>query len=805
MAEESRSSSPANNLKLSTCSFATLSLSQGAQCKPRRNRALFSAASGGHAGVVGLLLQDARVDPAAELSAAFRTAAVRGCSKVLGLLLADGRSHPGEREDEALRSACEHGHELAVELLLSSPRVDPAAANNGAIIAAARHGHARIVSSLLVHPFVEPSAQHNAALRMAAQYGHAAVLDVLLADPRVDPLEDGCVALEAATEAEKPEAVQCLLRDPRVNAAADAISVERAFLMAIRAAYMPLVKQLHTDRRCGRSVDVHAALCAAADTKNASEEAIAVLEMLLADARGGGSASTRIAKAVAAAANAGNAVLVEKLMQDPRFEHFLSGAEVHTAAREEKYEVLRALTRNIRLSPTASDGCAVLVAADAGDVSFLRSLLTAPKLDPSNYGAHALWRAAELGHVDIVRLLLADKRLRLRDYWDDSGDDDDDEPEPTVPPWALHTSYTAYAQQAVTAAARSGRIEILGALLSDSRLQSVSSLRDALIASARAGQLEAMEFVLSKFRIETTPAKQGVLQLGLAAAVAGDQPHIVERLLRDGSVRPDATSAVEAAKLAGDGILQQLLACPVIDPQVAAQGRLVRAAGQGDLRCVESLLSAHPALDLSFRNCAAVRAAASAGHYSVVERLLTDDRMTEDLWPGQLLSDSVQKKQTALISCLLGSRCPAPALALGWYEAVDAGATDAARLFLADSRLDIVARLAALNNTEATRCWDAVDLLMHDDTVLDALDDPAVLEETVAQLRSAVSEDRRTPPRDAPHFGERLIRLVLLAVQPEALTPGFAAALRRGTDLVALGAALWRRRRAAVLAWADAH
>ena len=73
-----------------------------------------------------------------------------------------------------------------VRLLLNDKRVEPAADNNHAIRGASYYGYLEVVRLLLNDIRVDPAANNNYAIRMASRNGHTEVVKLLLTDSRVD-------------------------------------------------------------------------------------------------------------------------------------------------------------------------------------------------------------------------------------------------------------------------------------------------------------------------------------------------------------------------------------------------------------------------------------------------------------------------------------------------------------------------------------------------------------------------------------------------------------------------------------------
>merc|ERR1711916_177201 len=82
---------------------------------------------------------------------------------IVRLLLQDGRGNPAARDNAVVGIAAKNGHTEIVRLLLQDDRVNPAARDNLFIRLAAQNGHTEIVRLLLEDDRVSPAAQNGAA------------------------------------------------------------------------------------------------------------------------------------------------------------------------------------------------------------------------------------------------------------------------------------------------------------------------------------------------------------------------------------------------------------------------------------------------------------------------------------------------------------------------------------------------------------------------------------------------------------------------------------------------------------------
>jgi hypothetical protein len=148
---------------------------------------LIQACSKGNLSSVERLLEDERVNPAADDNRAIGVASGYGHLAVVDRLLQDERVDPAAGDNRAIGVASLHGHLAIVKRLLQDERVDPAAGDNRAIQEASFHGHLAVVDRLLQDERVDPAALDNYAIHVASLNGHLAVLERLLQDARVDP------------------------------------------------------------------------------------------------------------------------------------------------------------------------------------------------------------------------------------------------------------------------------------------------------------------------------------------------------------------------------------------------------------------------------------------------------------------------------------------------------------------------------------------------------------------------------------------------------------------------------------------
>ena len=196
------------------------------------NSAIVIASGCGHLDIVDRLLQDARVDPSAQIGDAMRRASMNGHLAVINRLLEDPRVNPW---GDPIMNACEYGHIQIVERLLKDPRAELILKHESAIIVALDHSRLEIAKLLLKDPRALGDADTgseenvaNTALYFACSRGYTEIVQILLKDSRSNPSANDNRALRGAELHEHPEVVTLLqqhitmrlLRDPRVTAIA---------------------------------------------------------------------------------------------------------------------------------------------------------------------------------------------------------------------------------------------------------------------------------------------------------------------------------------------------------------------------------------------------------------------------------------------------------------------------------------------------------------------------------------------------------------------------------------------------------
>jgi len=118
------------------------------------NAPIIWASEEGHTEIIRLLLEEGRVNLAADNNAAIRYATICRKPNAIRFLLSKNGIDPGAEHNEAIRHASYHGHIESFRLLLADNRVDPAADDNVAVRLASENGHKDIIHLLLEIPKV---------------------------------------------------------------------------------------------------------------------------------------------------------------------------------------------------------------------------------------------------------------------------------------------------------------------------------------------------------------------------------------------------------------------------------------------------------------------------------------------------------------------------------------------------------------------------------------------------------------------------------------------------------------------------
>ena len=437
-------------------------------------RFFIELAGAGRARAIKLILQDPRFDrlvrPArahSDRDSAIVRAAEAGRAGIVALLLADARVSP----HRALRAAIRNQNDEVMRTLLADPRVDPTEDGYEALCCAARWGCARICAMLLGDARVDVDAKH-AALRIAAKYGHASVVSLVLADPdphicpssvEAGPTVDfsgslndceiqGADALQLAAEYGRADVIRVLLQDPRV------LLDEQYFVMqsAIVHNHAAALAALLADPRVDPSEWAVKLLAEASAFDGDGDGGTSMLSQLLAHPRVNPAARDNelvrsLARRYDATERSAALVLADPRV-DPSAQH---NAAVKDAAAHGKKALLELLLKDPRVDPSAGDNAALRRAVSGGHAGVVRRLLRDPRVDPSADGHAWMKEAVAKAQRDVVAIFLKDPRF----------------------------DPTAHDNDLLCTAARKSYLHMLNLLLSDPRVRA-ASLHSALAAAS---------------------------------------------------------------------------------------------------------------------------------------------------------------------------------------------------------------------------------------------------------------------------------------------------------------------------------
>ena len=349
----------------------------------------------------------------------------------------------------------------SLQLLLDLPAergFDPAADSNCALVHAAKSGRTTIVRQLLALPRsrFDLAVNGDKALRGAVRNGYTEIVRDLLAQPAdrgIDAAADANAAVRLAVEQRQWGAVGCLLALPPARGVAAVVARDEEWtanclLFAVRAAYLPVVRQLMAlirqhglcfkdtvkdtvkdlfleSRPCSAHVLAFLARLPAAETgatgpvlteclTNAMRRThmSLIYELIALPADRGVDVGRRDGTLLRWLAASGAAVAVQRLAALPASRGAASGTAL-TAALELAIRGGRMWTATALLALPPSRGLcldgALLEAVEGGKVAAVRKLLELPRargLRPGRDANAALRKAVALNRVKTVKLLL---------------------------------------------------------------------------------------------------------------------------------------------------------------------------------------------------------------------------------------------------------------------------------------------------------------------------------------------------------------------------------------------------------------
>ncbi|KAJ3251811.1 hypothetical protein HK103_002054 [Boothiomyces macroporosus] len=152
----------------------------------KNNQGLVWACKNGNTKIVCGLLHCYNMNATIELkNECFLLAVVRGHDDIVGLLMDDGRIDPYV-QSSALLHAAKWGHLAVLELLVQAYKVDLMHFGNLAFTAACANGYYLVVEYMLGIQGIDPNFDGSRPLYLAAQNGHLKVVEILAKDKRVD-------------------------------------------------------------------------------------------------------------------------------------------------------------------------------------------------------------------------------------------------------------------------------------------------------------------------------------------------------------------------------------------------------------------------------------------------------------------------------------------------------------------------------------------------------------------------------------------------------------------------------------------
>ena len=363
---------------------------------------VWQAVAGGHAGVVGMLLDvpGVNVNIAMNGGTALYTACQNNYSKVVRLLLAREEidvNQPYDPKDVShghgvspLYIACTYGFTEVVRLLLARKEIDvnqPEKLNNTTPIwIACQEGHTETVQLLLAMNKIDINQSDmkkgNTPFYMACQNGHTPIVKLLLASSEIDVNQarttDGATSLFLACQQGHAPVVELLL-------ASSDIDVNQA--------------------RTGDGVTPLSMAC--------TNGHALVVELLLAssDIAVNQALTTNGATPIFIASYVGHVEVVRLLLQHPKIDvhkNDLQGNSAHDMATQKNHHEIVSLltTQRNRIN---KDGQTFLhIASAEGAIDAVRSLIRQPEIDfnhRDNQGMTALDYARKNNHQDIVQVL----------------------------------------------------------------------------------------------------------------------------------------------------------------------------------------------------------------------------------------------------------------------------------------------------------------------------------------------------------------------------------------------------------------
>ena len=162
---------------------------------------VYGAATGNADLVERMLRCERKLDPASDKNVALQCASIVGDLEIVQVLMKDARV-TGPGISEAFSAACKHGHVDVVEFLLQDARIDPAANVNEAFQSAVWAGQVEVVRLLVRDSRVDPTVWQNMPIYIASWRDYDDIVQLLLTYPRVTEALRLSGALEVFTSSE---------------------------------------------------------------------------------------------------------------------------------------------------------------------------------------------------------------------------------------------------------------------------------------------------------------------------------------------------------------------------------------------------------------------------------------------------------------------------------------------------------------------------------------------------------------------------------------------------------------------------
>ncbi|PRP76545.1 ankyrin repeat domain-containing protein 50-like, partial [Planoprotostelium fungivorum] len=284
--------------------------------------------------------------------------------------------------------------------------------------------------------------------------------------------------------------------------------------------------------------------------------------------------------------------------------------EVFNAARHLP-EIFEVLLADARVDPSVDDNFCLRSMSQYASPQVVKALLAHPRVDPSAGNNEAFLNASKRDRLKTVKLLLSDPRV------DPSVDDNK----------AIHT------------ASHYDRTETIRLLMTHPRVDPSGRDNKIIRNASTRGNLSLVELLFTDPRVDPSACDQEAIR----TAAAYGYSSVVQLLLTDPRVDP----SVCIEQIDTLSVMKLLLPHPSVD-LLECHNKATRAASSLDHSMV---VQEFGSLHLSYSTCLA--AAASMGHLSVVELLLTDPRVDPSAANNEALIAASIGGQSAILDMLM--------------------------------------------------------------------------------------------------------------------------------------------------------